>query len=167
MEDNIKKRGGARPGAGRPKGDSRMISFRAPGALADKLDEIENRTDFIKSSIDKALRERESGIGWIEGMVPAGEGGFSHALEDCSFAKEGTIPGYFCRDGLYQDADLYALDLREDEEDDEEDRQRTYVISMLRDGYDDGNTAYFCGVDEAYVAAVRQELGIPEPVDQI
>ncbi len=73
MEDNIKKRGGARPGAGRPKGDSRMISFRAPGALADKLDEIENRTEFIKSSIDKALRERESGIGWIEGMVPAGE----------------------------------------------------------------------------------------------
>lgn len=73
MEDNIKKRGGARPGAGRPKGDSRMISFRAPGALADKLDEIKNRTEFIKSSIDKALRERESGIGWIEGMVPAGE----------------------------------------------------------------------------------------------
>lgn len=73
MEDNIKKRGGARPGAGRPKGDSRMISFRAPGALADKLDEIENRTEFIKSSIDKALRERESGIGWIESMVPAGE----------------------------------------------------------------------------------------------
>lgn len=73
MEDNIKKRGGARPGAGRPKGDSRMISFRAPGALADKLDEIENRTEFIKSSIDKALRERESGIGWIEGMVPVGE----------------------------------------------------------------------------------------------
>ena len=111
--------------------------------------------------------ERESGIGWIEGMVPAGEGGFSHALEDCSFAKEGTITGYFCRDGLYQDADLYALDLREDEEDDEEDRQRTYVISMLREGYDVGNTAYFCGVDEAYVAAVRQELGIPEPEDQI
>lgn len=24
-------RGGARPGAGRPRGDSRMISFRAPG----------------------------------------------------------------------------------------------------------------------------------------
>ena len=73
MEDNIKKRGGARPGAGRPKGDSRMISFRAPGALADKLDEIENRTEFIKSSIDKALRERESGIGWIGGVVSAGE----------------------------------------------------------------------------------------------
>lgn len=73
MEDNIKKRGGARPGAGRPKGDSRMISFRAPGALASKLDEIENRTEFIKSSIDKALRERESGTGWIGVVVPAGE----------------------------------------------------------------------------------------------
>lgn len=50
-----------------------MISFRAPGALADKLDEIENRTEFIKSSIDKALRERESGTGWIGGVVPAGD----------------------------------------------------------------------------------------------
>lgn len=41
-------RGGARPGAGRPRGDSRMISFRAPGALADELEKVENRTEFIK-----------------------------------------------------------------------------------------------------------------------
>lgn len=48
-------RGGARPGAGRPRGDSRMISFRAPGALADELEKVENRTEFIKKSIAEAL----------------------------------------------------------------------------------------------------------------
>lgn len=119
----------------------------------------------VLRTLTEALLQRLVGteVTLVLCMVPAGEGAFSHALEDCGFAKEGTIPGYFCRDGLYQDADLYALDLREDEEDDEEDRQRTYVISMLRDGYDDGNTAYFCGVEEAYVHAVREELGIPEP----
>lgn len=56
-------RGGARPGAGRPRGDSRMISFRAPGALADELEKVENRTEFIKKSIAEALlkkKERES-----------------------------------------------------------------------------------------------------------
>ena len=51
-------RGGARPGAGRPRGDSRMISFRAPGALADELEKVENRTEFIKKSIAEALLKR-------------------------------------------------------------------------------------------------------------
>ncbi|MGN1024283.1 MAG: hypothetical protein ACI4OJ_12335 [Lachnospiraceae bacterium] len=119
----------------------------------------------VLRTLTEALVQRLQGteVTLVLCMVPEGEGAYSHALEDCGFEKEGTIPGYFCRDGMYQDADLYALDLREDDEDDGEERQRTYVISMLRDGYDDGNTAYFCGVDEAYVAAVRQELGIPEP----
>ena len=66
-------RGGARPGAGRPRGDSRMISFRAPGALADRLDEVENRTEFIKESIAKALREKEFGIAKIGDVMPAGK----------------------------------------------------------------------------------------------
>lgn len=51
-------RGGARPGAGRPRGDSRMISFRAPGALADELEKVENRTEFIKKSIAEALLKK-------------------------------------------------------------------------------------------------------------
>lgn len=52
-------RGGARPGAGRPRGDSRMISFRAPGALADELEKVENRTEFIKKSIAEALLKKK------------------------------------------------------------------------------------------------------------
>lgn len=56
-----KGRGGARPGAGRPKGDSRMISFRAPGRLAEQLDSIGNRTEFIRKTLEKAVREKDAG----------------------------------------------------------------------------------------------------------
>ena len=54
--------GGARPGAGRPKGDSRLFSFRCPGDLAERLDGQDNRTEFIKNSLRKALDEKERGL---------------------------------------------------------------------------------------------------------
>ena len=59
-KDNDKKRGGRRPGAGRPRGDSRMISFRAPGRLAEQLDSIGNRTEFIRNALEKAVRKNET-----------------------------------------------------------------------------------------------------------
>lgn len=70
MEDTRKKRGGARAGAGRPKGegDSRMVSFRAPGALADSLDSMPDRSGFIRHSLTEAVRrqkEAETGLGEI------------------------------------------------------------------------------------------------------
>ena len=58
MEDRKSRRGGARPGAGHPKGDSRMISFRAPGPLAEQLEGMENRTEFIRQALARAVRER-------------------------------------------------------------------------------------------------------------
>ena len=58
MEDKKTRRGGARPGAGRPKGNSRMISFRAPGPLAEQLEGMENRTEFIRQALARAVRER-------------------------------------------------------------------------------------------------------------
>ena len=58
MEDKKSRRGGARPGAGHPRGDSRMISFRAPGALAEQLERMENRTEFIRQALARAVRER-------------------------------------------------------------------------------------------------------------
>ena len=58
MEDKKSRRGGARPGAGHPKGDSRMISFRAPGPLAEQLERMENRTEFIRQALARAVRER-------------------------------------------------------------------------------------------------------------
>ena len=36
-----------------------MISFRAPGALADELEKVENRTEFIKKSIAEALLKKK------------------------------------------------------------------------------------------------------------
>lgn len=60
MTDIKKGRGGRREGAGRPKGDSKLYSFRCPGNLARELDRQENRTEFINRSIRKALRQEES-----------------------------------------------------------------------------------------------------------
>ena len=71
------KRGGARPGAGRPKGDSKMIAFRAPGSLARALDSMENRTDFIRKTLTRALdrKDREpAGIGEVTAMSEVSSG---------------------------------------------------------------------------------------------
>ena len=70
-------RGGARPGAGRPRGDSRMISFRAPGALADELEKVENRTEFIKKSIAEALLKKERVLKIAETEENLEQGGIS------------------------------------------------------------------------------------------
>ena len=74
MEDKKSKRGGARPGAGHPKGDSRMISFRAPGPLAEQLEGMENRTEFIRQALTRAVTEHSHRPGQTEmakpGMLP-------------------------------------------------------------------------------------------------
>lgn len=66
-----KTRGGRRPGAGRPKGDSRMVTFRAPGDLAERLDARRNRTEFIRRSLWRALDEERAleAIGSAVGTV--------------------------------------------------------------------------------------------------
>lgn len=77
MEDKKGKRGGARPGAGRPKGDSRMISFRAPGPLAEQLEEMDNRAEFIRQTLTNAvntLTTTPKGSERIPGQVGSGQG---------------------------------------------------------------------------------------------
>lgn len=59
MEDR-KTHGGRRNGAGRPKGDSRIYSFRCPGTLAEQLDAKENRTEFIRESLTRMLSTESS-----------------------------------------------------------------------------------------------------------
>ena len=71
MEDKKGKRGGARPGAGRPKGDSRMISFRAPGPLAEQLEEMDNRAEFIRQTLSEAVKARIPGQGIPGQVIPA------------------------------------------------------------------------------------------------
>ena len=72
MEDKKSRRGGARPGAGHPRGDSRMISFRAPGPLAEQLEGMENRTEFIRQALTRAVRERGHHTELPGAAVPAG-----------------------------------------------------------------------------------------------
>ncbi len=48
-------KGGRRPGAGRPKGTSRMYTFRADKEVADYIDCQKNKTDFIKECIVRQI----------------------------------------------------------------------------------------------------------------
>ena len=52
---NKKKHGGVREGAGRPRSEEtgRLFSFRASGKMSLFLESRENRTEFIKSCIEK------------------------------------------------------------------------------------------------------------------
>ena len=65
MEGNT--RGGRRPGAGRPKGDSRRFSFRAPGEMARRIEAEPHKSEFITNCINLALRQskREPDLSWL------------------------------------------------------------------------------------------------------
>ena len=47
MAEKTEKRGGRRAGVGRPKGDSRLFSFRCSGELAERIGSMENRTGIL------------------------------------------------------------------------------------------------------------------------
>ena len=70
MENKKSRRGGARPGAGHPKGDSRMISFRAPRPLAEQLEGMENRTEFIRKALSVAVKESRKNLGLHDIAIP-------------------------------------------------------------------------------------------------
>ena len=70
-KDTKKGRGGRRPGAGRPKGDSRLYTFRAGGEIAEVLDSQKDRTAFIKDSIRMAIRRGEPDFSRLGSAVPA------------------------------------------------------------------------------------------------
>lgn len=59
MKGNKEKsaRGGARAGAGRPRGDGRLFTFRASGELAELLESQADRTAFIRRSLQDAVRD--------------------------------------------------------------------------------------------------------------
>ena len=58
-------RGGRRAGAGRPKGDRRLFSFRIEGRLADFIDSHKNRTAFIHNCIEEAFNRKEEGASFF------------------------------------------------------------------------------------------------------
>lgn len=71
-EKDIRKgRGGAREGAGRPKGDSKLFTFRVPGAIARHIDAQENKTEFIKSCIISSIAGTQPDFTSIGEVIPA------------------------------------------------------------------------------------------------
>lgn len=84
METKTEKRGGAMKGAGRPKGDGKSYSFRLPGDLAAQLDLQENKTEFIKHSLRRAMLEGS-------GDVPAQ--GVGRAASVSGAQSEGSAGG--------------------------------------------------------------------------
>lgn len=63
-ENQLQKpgRGGKRPGAGRPKGTSKLYAFRADKEVAAYLDSQENKTDFIKECITRQMEAANSSL---------------------------------------------------------------------------------------------------------
>lgn len=51
--------GGRRPGAGRPKTDSKRFSFRAPAELARYIEAQPNKTDFLTNCIRLSMRRSQ------------------------------------------------------------------------------------------------------------
>jgi len=51
------KRGGKRTGSGRPRGDSKLYSFRMPGHLAKIIDAQEDKTAFMRQSIENYVND--------------------------------------------------------------------------------------------------------------
>lgn len=58
MELKKNKKGGKRPGAGRPKGTSKLYAFRADKEIAEYIDSHENKTEFIKQCIISSMDAR-------------------------------------------------------------------------------------------------------------
>jgi len=109
MEKDLKTgRGGRRPGAGRPRGDAKLYTFRAGGDIARALDSQKDRTAFIKGSIRKALQDREPDFSRLGQAVPAGR---SRGLRIPSFDVR-VVAGFpvpLDNDERSQDIDMLRL----------------------------------------------------------
>lgn len=67
------KRGGARSGAGRPKGTSKLYTFRADHEVAAFLDKQENKTAFILDCVSKEMQTQLRPWSPDEAMPTIGE----------------------------------------------------------------------------------------------
>ena len=73
MEGNT--RGGRRPGAGRPKGDSMRFSFRAAGEMARLIEAQPNKTEFLTNCVRLSMRsaQREPNLSKLGTVYEVGE----------------------------------------------------------------------------------------------
>jgi len=100
-------RGGRREGAGRPRGDSKMYTFRVPGDIARHIDAQPNKTDFIKSCIIKSI-ERQADFSKLgEVISPSDIKGMTLPFFDIDIAAGFPIP--LDNDERGQDIDLLRM----------------------------------------------------------
>lgn len=66
-------RGGRRPGAGRPRNDSRLYTFRAGGEVADYIDCQENKTHFLIGCVREHMEGEEPDFSRIGKVYPASD----------------------------------------------------------------------------------------------
>lgn len=74
--DNSKKkgtRGGKREGAGRPKTDSKLYTFRAPKELVPYIDSQKNKTEFFRDCIARTVAEDMSKLQKLGTIYPAAQ----------------------------------------------------------------------------------------------
>lgn len=67
------RRGGRREGAGRPRSDSKLYTFRAPSQMARFLDAQENKTEFIKNCIVKEISALDANIRKMGEVYPVAQ----------------------------------------------------------------------------------------------
>lgn len=113
MENKKEQRGGARKGAGRPKGTSRLYAFRADNEIADFIDRQENKTEFLKECVSKELEARcrkyqESRVPDFGKVTPVSKiRPFSLPFFDIKIVAGFPIP--LNNDELAQDIDLLRM----------------------------------------------------------
>jgi len=100
-------RGGRREGAGRPRGDSKMYTFRVPGDIARHIDAQPNKTVFIKSCICKAIYRQEDFAKLGEVISPSDIKGMTLPFFDIDIAAGFPIP--LDNDERGQDIDLLRM----------------------------------------------------------
>ena len=116
MTEKKNTHGGARPGAGRPKGDSELLSFRCPRDLADKLREQDNRTEFIRRSLRRAMEEQVDGTSMRPATDPVMPGSLTPASKvhtvRLPFFDQRVVAGFpvpLDNDEQSQDIDILSM----------------------------------------------------------
>lgn len=109
MEKSVKTgRGGRRPGAGRPKGDARLYTFRAGGEIAAAIDASKDKSAFIKDSIRQAIQGHEADFSAIGDAVPASEAR-SFSIPSFDLRVVAGFPVPLDNDERSQDIDMLRL----------------------------------------------------------
>lgn len=164
-------------GAGSPWGVQAVMSDRVcPQSLADTAGDEDMDDDY--AALEAVMRQAVQGVGVAGTISPedataaliAYQNGACDEMDDDGVSVIGGHPEWTLhadersvRAGQTYPHTSYAVDVSEDDDaQDPAEAKAAYVLQMLHDGYDIGNTAYFIGEDEAFVRAVMAQNGITD-----